>query len=234
MDTESIVLEKVRDAYKTFIGYPLNLGYDYTPVFDKFKYAMNNIGCPFSRSTLKISSKEIELKVLDFFADLWGICKTNIWGYLTSSGTEGNFQGLYVGREVLGNVPVFYTSKESHYSIFKIARLLQLELCVIDTLESGEMDYRDFEHKLMQNINRPALINANLGTTMKSAIDNTREIYRVLKKHNKHHEYYLHADGALMGFVLPFLENDFSRITSIAYQYQDISSWAYHIHVEFS
>lgn len=202
------ILDRIRNKLTTFIGYPLNAQYDYSHLGSLFECNMNNVGCPFTPSTLQIDTKETELEVLDFFADLWGICKTNIWGYITSSGTEGNLQGLYVGRTILGENPVLYTSKDSHYSIFKIADILKLELCVVESSESGEIDYRSFEDQLKMRLDRPVLVNANLGTTMKCAIDDTRELYRIIKKYNKHHDYYMHADGALMGFVLPFLEND--------------------------
>jgi histidine decarboxylase len=201
------IVENLKDHLERFLGYPCNTAYDYTEVLDYFKYNINNVGCPYVEGTYKVNTKEVEKQVLDFFADLWGFNKDNIWGYITSAGTEGNMQGLYVGRETLGKECVFYTSKDSHYSLFKLSRILCLNLCVIDTLETGEMDYKDFENKLLQNIDKPALINANLGTTMKGAIDNTREIYRVLKKHKKN-DYYLHADGALMGFIIPFIEKD--------------------------
>jgi histidine decarboxylase len=103
---------------------------------------------------------------------------------------------------------VFYTSEESHYSIFKIANILKLNICVIRCQENGEIDYNDLDAKIQGNKSKSILINANLGTTMKGAIDNPREIYRILKKYNKENDYYMHADGALMGFVLPFLEKD--------------------------
>jgi histidine decarboxylase len=157
-----------------------------------------------------VNSLDIERSVLSFFSTLWGLAEDKVWGYLTSSGTEGNLQGLFVGRESLGHNAILYTSSASHYSIFKIARLLALDICVVNSTETGEMDYRDFEDKLVSNAKRPTLINANLGTTMTGAVDNTREIYRILKKHNRHgaKDYYMHADGALMGFVLPFIEKD--------------------------
>lgn len=200
------IISRIREQTSTFIGYPLNAAYDYTDVVKSFATNINNVGCPYTQSTLQIDTKDIERDVLRFFADLWGIDQDQTWGYVTSSGTEGNMQGLYAGREYLGGEPVFYTSKDSHYSIFKIAKLLRLDVRVINTTESGEMDYRDLEAQL--DCDRSALINANLGTTMKSAFDDTREIYRILKKHDMHMRYYLHADGALMGFVLPFIECD--------------------------
>lgn len=200
--------QQFKEYMKRFLGYPCNHGYDFSEIVDTFKFPLNNVGCPFSSSTYHLNTKSTEIDVLKFFAHLWGIDFEKIWGYITSAGTEGNLQGLYVGREHLGKECVFLTSKDSHYSIFKIAKLLCLDTKVIDTHENGEMNYDHFESTLSQTGERPVLINANLGTTMKGAIDNTREIYRILKKHNKHHNYYLHVDGALMGFVLPFLEID--------------------------
>lgn len=193
----------------TFLGYPCNTSYDYTPVLPYFQYNINNVGCPFTEGTYKVNTKNKEKEVLSFFAKMWGIDVNKTWGYITSAGTEGNMQGLFVGRECLGRECVFYTSKDSHYSLFKIAKILCLNLCVIDTDKNGEMDYKDFEEKLTSksNINKPALINANLGTTMTGAIDNTSRIYNILSQHNKA-DYYLHADGALMGFVIPFIEKD--------------------------
>ena len=43
---------------------------------------------------------------------------------------------------------------------------------------------------------------------MRGACDNSREIYRIVKKQDKHKSFYLHADAALSGLFLPFLESD--------------------------
>lgn len=199
---------ELRTNLQQFLGYPCNIAYDYSDVTKMFNVNINNVGCPFSKSTYKENTKEIEVEVLKYFADLWGIDNANFWGYISNGGTEANLQGLYVGRESLDDNAVFYTSEDSHYSISKIAKILRLNICVIKSQENGEIDYNDFEKKLQLNISSPILINVNLGTTMKGAIDNPREIYRILKKYNKEHNYYMHADAALMGFVLPFIEKD--------------------------
>lgn len=199
--------DSLQSHLDTFLGYPCNTSYDYSPVLPYFKYNINNVGCPFTEGTYKVNTKHVEQEVLSFFAKIWGIDFNNTWGYITSAGTEGNMQGLFVGRECLGHDCIFYTSKDSHYSLFKIARILRLNICIINTNDKGEMDYNDFEKKLTDNITKPALINANLGTTMTGAIDNTGRIYNIISQHNKT-DYYLHVDGALMGFVLPFIEKD--------------------------
>lgn len=199
--------EKIRESLKTYLGYPCNTSYDYSDITHIFNLHINNIGCPYSSSTYKANTKEIEIDVLNYFADLWSFDKDKIWGYISNGGTEGNLQGLFIGRESL-NDPIFYTSEDSHYSIFKIAKILKLNLCIIKTNSNGEMDYNDLENKIVINKDKPILINVNLGTTMKGAIDNPGEIYRIIQKNNMENKYYMHADGALMGFVLPFLEKD--------------------------
>jgi histidine decarboxylase len=197
---------KLKDKYPC-LGYPLNVGYDYTKLKDFINITLNNVGDPFSESSIKCNTKSIECEVLHFFANLWNINPNNIWGYITNSGTEGNLQGLYVGRESAKQIPhVFLTSKDSHFSIFKIAKILQLNLILVESQENGEIDYSDFNKKIMENKNCYIIVNANLGTTMKGGIDNTQELYRIIKKHKV--QYYMHVDGALSGFYLPFLEKD--------------------------
>ena len=44
-----------------------------------------------------VHAKKFEAEVLDWFAGLWGIGKEDYWGYITSSGTEGNLHGILLG-----------------------------------------------------------------------------------------------------------------------------------------
>jgi histidine decarboxylase len=196
-----------KSAQDTFVGYPCNLEYNYDELFPYMKYHFNNVGPPDEPSLYRVHTKRQEQNVLHFFQELWGFEPNNTWGYITSNGTEGNLQALYIARQLFPNA-VVYTSKDTHYSIPKICSILNVPLCIVNSRENGEMDYDDFERCLVKNKDRPVIVNANLGTTLKGATDSTREIYRILCKHNKQDNYYMHADGALMGFVLPFLEKD--------------------------
>lgn len=76
-----------------------------------------------------VALKEIargQVSVLDWFARLWDI-EEDYWGYVTNGGTEGNLHGILVGRE---NLPdgILYTSKASHYSVFKAARMYRMDV----------------------------------------------------------------------------------------------------------
>lgn len=189
---------------KNSLGYPVNLNYDYTSCFDSLQYNINNVGDPFSGSNYSYNTLDIEKTVLSFFSNLWNV-KTDYWGYITFSGTEGNMEGLLVGRERFPN-GILYTSDQSHYSLFKIAKMFRMETKIIPTTPNGEIDYDKFKD-ILDNT-KPAIINANIGTTMKGAVDDVSKIVDIVKK--KDIDYHLHADGALMGFVLPFLYNDLS------------------------
>ena len=198
-------MEKIWDEnVKRQLGYPCNFGYDYSDVYKYFKYNLNNVGDPFTGTNYSLNTMEIEKEVLQFFANLWSVNKEH-WGYVTFSGTEGNMEGLLIGRERFPD-GILYTSDQSHYSIFKIVKLFKMNVVKIPTTENGEINYNEFENIIDKS--KPAIINANIGTTMKGAVDDVDKIVEILNKYKI--KYHLHADGALMGFVLPFLYNDLS------------------------
>ena len=64
--------------------------------------------------------------MLDWFARVWRIPRDEYWGYVTNCGTEGNLHGILVGREVLPD-GVLYSSRETHYSVPKAARMYRMD-----------------------------------------------------------------------------------------------------------
>ena len=76
---------------KKFLGYPVNLSYDYSNCMGSLQYNINNIGDPFSGSNYSFNTMEVERNVLSFFAKLWNVT-SDYWGYITFSGTEGNME----------------------------------------------------------------------------------------------------------------------------------------------
>lgn len=58
---------------------------------------------------------------------------------------------------------IIYTSRDSHYSVFKVARLLRVKCLVVGTQISGEMDYADLKELLLANKDKPAILNLNIG-----------------------------------------------------------------------
>jgi len=58
---------------------------------------------------------------------------------------------------------ILYASRDSHYSVFKAARMYRMEAVKVNTLLSGEIDCADLERKLTERKDKPAILNVNIG-----------------------------------------------------------------------
>lgn len=52
----------------------------------------------------------------------------------------------------------------------------------VNTLDSGEIDYDDLRARLTANCSRPAIINVNIGTTVKGAVDDLDRVLDILQE----------------------------------------------------
>lgn len=188
-------------------GYPYNLMYNHEELYAFMKYSINNLGDPFEPSNYGVHSRQFECAVIDFFADLWKISPGNdYWGYVTTCGTEGNLHGILLARECHPD-GILYSSKETHYSVFKAARYYRMDAKAIPTLPMGEIDYDVLAAEIEKNRDRPVIINVNIGTTVKGAVDNLDRILRILNNLNIPRErFHIHCDGALFAMMMPFVD----------------------------
>lgn len=187
------------------IGYPTNIAFDYRGLERFLTFPMNNVGDPYGDSLYAINCHEFEREVIDFFAQLYRIQKPNYWGYVTHGGTEGNMYGLYLAREVCPN-GVVYFSEDTHYSAMKIVHVLNMKHIVVRSQANGEMSYEDLADMLRLNRDKPVIVLANIGTTMKGAVDDLGRIRAALHENAIHHSY-IHCDAALSGMMLPFIKD---------------------------
>ncbi|VAH32305.1 unnamed protein product [Triticum turgidum subsp. durum] len=190
---------------KHHLGYPYNLDFEYGALSQLQHFSINNLGDPFIESNYGVHSRQFEVGVLDWFARLWDLEKDEYWGYITNCGTEGNLHGILVGREVFPD-GILYASRDSHYSVFKAARMYRMDCVKVDTLVSGEIDCADFGRKLHENKDKPAIINVNIGTTVKGAVDDLDLVIETLEKSGFKDRFYIHCDGALFGLMMPFVK----------------------------
>ncbi|XP_027917620.1 serine decarboxylase 1-like [Vigna unguiculata] len=198
--------KSLTERTKYHLGYPYNLDFDYEALSQLQHFSINNLGDPFIESNYGVHSRQFEVGVLDWFARLWELEKDEYWGYITNCGTEGNLHGILVGREVFPD-GILYASQESHYSVFKAARMYRMECVKIDTLCSGEIDCDDFKAKLLCHKDKPAIVNVNIGTTVKGAVDDLDLVIKKLEEAGfSHDRFYIHCDGALFGLMLPFVK----------------------------
>jgi len=61
MDDLFVELSKAND---TCLGYPLSRDFDYSPLYNFFKYSLNNIGDPFEKGNIKTKTHYIEREVM--------------------------------------------------------------------------------------------------------------------------------------------------------------------------
>ena len=210
LDNETDILQAydrlLQQTSSVHFGYPYNLMYNHEELYEFMKYSINNLGDPFVTSNYGVHSRQFECAVIDFFAHLWKIEEGDYWGYVTTCGTEGNLHGILLARECHPD-GILYSSSESHYSIFKAARYYRMDAKSIPTLPMGEIDYERLAEEIERNRDRPVIINVNIGTTVKGAVDNLDRILRILGMLNIPRErYHIHCDGALFAMMIPFVD----------------------------
>lgn len=193
---------------KNHMGYPYNLDFNYSELRELRElreFSINNLGDPFIESNYGVHSRCFEIAVLDWFAQLWKIDREEYWGYITACGTEGNLQGIYLGRE---NLPtgVLYASEDSHYSIFKAARMYRMPYEKVTSNANGTMNMSAFQDCVMKDSNKekPIIVNVNIGTTLKGGVDDLDTIIKILKDSKR--PFYIHCDGALAGIMIAFMQ----------------------------
>jgi histidine decarboxylase len=202
-------LEELYDALlgknRTNIGYPCNQHFDYSCLFPFFDLNANNIGDPWRSTNYTQNTHAIECEVVSEFARLTEAPAGEFWGYITNGGTEGNMYGLYLARELHPGGMVYF-SEDTHYSVAKILRLQNMRNIMIRSLADGTMDLEDLRETVRIHRDVPPIIFANVGTTMKGAIDDIAGIHALMAD-LAITRYYIHADAALSGMILPFVEN---------------------------
>lgn len=199
-------ISAVQDLSKHFIGYPISRDFDYSELYPLLKYPLNNIGDPMIESHYGLNSRSIEREVVQFFAELFKAPKDNSWGYVTNGGSEGNLYALYLARELYPQGMVYY-SESTHYSVQKNIHLLNMPSIAIRAQASGEMDYEDLKDAVHTHRDRPAIVVANIGTTMTEAKDSVASIKKMLKN-SAIRNHYIHCDAALAGTYLALLEKE--------------------------
>jgi histidine decarboxylase len=197
------LLRGIQSTEQRQIGYPTSQKFDYTALLPFLDYSINNVGDPFHDSNYWSNTHEIEREVITHFAGLMRIAPEEAWGYVTSGGTEGNMYGLYLARELFPNA-MFYFSEDTHYSVLKNVRVLNVRHIMIRRQENGEIDYDDLYEMIRVNRDLPAVIMANIGTTMHGAVDDIGRVRGILRDLAITSSY-IHADAALSGMILPFV-----------------------------
>ena len=196
-------LQQLRVDADHFLGYPCTREFDYSPLYPFLSMPLNNVGDPFIDSRYHLNTHEYEREVIAFFTELLH-AKEETWGYVTNGGTEGNMYGIYLAREIYPDALLYY-SEATHYSVPKILRMLHARNIMVKSQSNGEIDYQDLAETIRIHRDIPAIIFANIGTTMTGAVDNLDKIKLIIKD-LAITQFYIHCDAALGGMILPFVD----------------------------
>jgi len=197
--------ERIAGEAATFVGYPCNAVFDYSPLFRFLAYPINNVGDPFVPSNFHLNTHQFECEVLEIFRQLTHAPDDSFWGYVTGGGTEGNMYGIFLARELFPEGLVYY-SEDTHYSVNKILRCLHVRNIMIKSGSDGRIDLEDLRETIRIHRDVPPIIFANIGTTMKGAVDDLDGIREILED-LAIPQHYIHADAALSGMILPFVDD---------------------------
>lgn len=202
-------LDEMYQLYHTetqrLLGYPCSATFDYSPLYRFLAFPLNNLGDPFRPSHTRLQTHDLECEVLAEFARFTRAPIDSYWGYVTNGGTEGNMHGIFLARELYPE-GIVYHSEDTHYSVSKILRAMRVRNIVIRSRLDGTMDLEHLATTIGVHRNLPAIILANIGTTMKGAVDDLAGIHHLLRQHAIS-QFYIHADAALSGMILPFVDN---------------------------
>jgi histidine decarboxylase len=200
------LLHQFQQDRATNIGFPGATDFDYGDLAPFLNVLLNNVGDPYIPGAGSSHTMQIEVGVVEFLADLFGAPAEDRWGYLTSGGTEASLYALHLARGMFPTGHVYY-SEATHDSIAKAADILRMPRTVIRSSSTGELDYDDLHEVLALRRDQPAVIVANIGTTMTEAIDDVPTIKAVLRGLALH-EHFIHADAALAGLPLALDEDE--------------------------
>lgn len=194
---------RLDDAWQRHIGFPGTADVDHTALADLLtRYALNNIGDPFSPGAVPNHTRAFEVQVLDLAAELFRAPDGGWWGCVTSGSSEGTLLGLRNARRIFPEAVVVHSAC-AHYSVTKAADLLAMPTAKVPATRRGEMDYHALSGVLSQHRHRRPVIVATIGTTMTEAIDDLRRITAVCDRLGiGASDRYIHADAALSGIPL--------------------------------
>lgn len=160
-------------------------------------------------------TQKLEAQVIKIIGeDILRADSDSIDGYISSGGTEGNIQALWMYRNYFRNTyqlkdyksVAVICSADSHYSFDKGADLLHLNIVKIDvdhhTRRIVKEDLQEKARELQQKGIDKLIVVCNMMTTMFGSIDDLNDYYGFLEPWAQ--EIKVHVDGAYGGFLYPF------------------------------
>ncbi|GAL74369.1 L-tyrosine decarboxylase [Nonlabens ulvanivorans] len=166
-------------------------------------------------------TQRLEAEVIKIIAeDILKAQSDTIDGYVSSGGTEGNIQAIWVYRNLFNETYALekdyssiaiLCSEDAHYSMDKASNLLNIKLAKIKVdSETRAIDSTDLKNRLevlqSQGVDKLILV-CNMMTTMFGSVDSLDDYMAVIAQYPSM-TVKVHVDGAYGGFFLPFTNPD--------------------------
>ena len=138
-------------------------------------------------------------------------------GYFCGGGTEGNIEGLWLGREALrakgAQEMAILITPLTHYSVIKAAHLLDIRqhIVMVDINAQLEMDLaslRSTINRLIEQGLHHFIIVGTVGTTLCGSVDPIQGINQVIRESTDDTHFYFHVDASFGGYTVPFVTDD--------------------------
>jgi len=143
------------------------------------------------------ASTEMELEAVREIAQMLGCA--GYLGHLTSGGTIGNMEALWVAGQVAPGKRIV-GSDQAHYNHRRISELLKLEYAEIESDGAGRMNLDALEDELRKG--DVGTVVATLGTTAIGAVDPLHEILKLKERYG----FRVHVDAAYGGYFVLIAE----------------------------
>lgn len=171
------------------------------------KRCMNNLGEPFGGDTRSfIHSFPQERELVRMSLDIQGVHPDSGWGYVTAGSSISNLHAIYNARRVLATCPnlALLCPRDVHYSVTKCADVCNVKCRLVDVDQQGHMQLESIWEQC-EGLDGVIVVVSN-GGVRTGITDDVSAIADLLQSRGI--KYYIHLDGALGGWVLPFLDRD--------------------------
>ena len=154
------------------------------------------------------ATAQMEKEVVADLASMFGMPSgERVLGHLTSSGTIGNLEALWVARHERPGKAIA-VSRDAHYTHERMCEVLGIEAVLVDVDERGRMDIEDLERVLGSH--DIGTIVATVGTTGLGAIDPLARITALARDAGIR----VHVDAAYGGFFTLIADDSHDGVPS--------------------
>jgi len=157
---------------------------------------------------------ELEKEAIHMLGSL--LHNPNAYGNIVTGGTEANFLALWAYRELSGKHTII-VPETAHFSLYKSANILNLNIKTVKVNEQRQMDTKETENAIDDDT---FCIVGIAGTTELGMIDPISELSALCEKY----KLYLHIDAAFGGFVIPFLKDMNYDVEDFDFSFPAVSS----------